>query len=135
MFIADYKLSSDAKTYEWFIEVTCNEVQDRIDIDHVRVQTVTFYSRHYNVSDAYYDEMIESAYNLGLGTWLDWEPAGGTKKVDQFSCGHPAESMVDTYDEPVVTTIPTTIYTETSSSVVSKISILVSVITFFEIRL
>ena len=136
--IADYKLSPDGKSYEWFIEVTCNNQEGRVtDEEHIRIQTVTFYSQHYNISDAYYEEVINAGYAVGLGPWMDWEVTDGTEKVPLFDCGYDSEEMVDIYDEPQPTTTSTanTEITTTSTATDLKSIYALSIILFMRLAI
>ena len=92
--IADYKLTPDKTSYEWYIKVGCRMDEQTGEID---VPTVVFFSQHYNVTDAYYDDMIKAGYDLGLGYFMDW--SDGIARLDNTHClKFPYQDKIDYYD-------------------------------------
>jgi len=79
--IIDYKEAADGGQYEWVIEFQCRQKQGG---DKVKFTGFNFYSRYPQVSNATFNEMVQSARNQGLGVFLD---AGfGLKQVPQDNC-------------------------------------------------
>lgn len=64
--VVDYKLSDDGTHYEWVIEFQCEEADNRVVFTGIN-----FYARHYNVTEAYYDDLIQSGRDAGLGVYMD----------------------------------------------------------------
>lgn len=74
--VVDYKLTEDGKYYEWVIELQCQD-QDDIrptpDQQEIKFTAVNFYARHYNVTEAYYNEFIQAGYDAGIGVFMDYK--------------------------------------------------------------
>ena len=64
--VVDYQLSEDGTHYEWVIEFQCEEAAGRVFFTGIN-----FYSRHYNVTDEYYNAFIQAGRDAGLGVYMD----------------------------------------------------------------
>ena len=123
--VVDYKLTPDGKGYEWIIEFQCNMVDDGSEINFT---ALNFYARHYNVTEKYYDELLQAGYDAGLGIYMDsnfgiYRPPFDDCRGDHFTDKNQEE--FDWYPEPEVRTLQKKILLlflfHSSSSVVSSL--------------
>ncbi len=79
--VVDVLESSSGEYYQWVIEFQCVEKLDR-----VWFVGINWYSRSFNVTEGYLDEMLNAARKRGLGFYMD----SGLKVriVDQKDCGY-----------------------------------------------
>eukprot|EP01063_Lacrimia_lanifica_P005118 TRINITY_DN12941_c0_g1_i1.p1 TRINITY_DN12941_c0_g1~~TRINITY_DN12941_c0_g1_i1.p1 ORF type:complete len:221 (+),score=92.66 TRINITY_DN12941_c0_g1_i1:76-738(+) len=79
--IVDYEEAADGGQYAWVLEFQCRE---NAKGDKVKFTGFNFYSRTPQVTDEVYGRMIQSAYDAGLGVYLD--SGFKIKKVPQTNC-------------------------------------------------
>eukprot|EP00750_Incisomonas_marina_P033118 INCI9573.2.p1 GENE.INCI9573.2~~INCI9573.2.p1 ORF type:complete len:386 (+),score=54.05 INCI9573.2:103-1260(+) len=77
--VVDFKLSPDGGQYEWVIEFQCEQVDDKVVFTGIN-----FYSRDYNVSEDYYQELIQAGRDAGLGIYMDH--GEGLYRVPHTNC-------------------------------------------------
>ena len=96
-------LSKDGKTYEWVIELQCqdqDDVENLNDQEEIKFTAVNFYAKHYNVTEKYYEDMVEKGYEAGIEVFLDY--GKGLRRMPMDDCGwfEDKQELFDYYDEP-----------------------------------
>lgn len=102
--VIDYKISKDGTHYEWIIELQCQD-QDDYEIngqDEIKFTAINFYARHYNVTEAYLEEIYQAARNAGIGVFMDYkfgmqETIFENCRDEKFEQG---QELYDIYEEP-----------------------------------
>lgn len=100
--VVDYKLSKDGTTYEWVIELQCQDQDDveNLDVqDEIKFTAVNFYAKHYNVTEKYYEDMVEKGYEAGIEVFMNYGKGLRRMPMDDCRWFEDKQELFDYYDE------------------------------------